>query len=48
MSFKLIEVCFMNACLGIFTLINSGEAQSLNIMRLEWMIADEIVTTFHF
>ena len=48
MSFKLLELCLMDACLSIFSLMNSGEAQSLNIIRLGWMIAVENITTIHF
>lgn len=38
MSCNVFELYFVNACLSIFSLINLGEAQSLSIIRMEWLI----------
>ena len=39
MSCKALELCFMDAYLNKFNLINSDEALPLNIIRMERLIA---------
>lgn len=39
MSLKMLKLNLMDVCLSKFSLINSGETLSLDIIRMDWLIA---------
>lgn len=39
MSLKMLKLHLMDVCLSKFSLINSGETLSLDIIRMDWLIA---------
>jgi hypothetical protein len=41
MSCKVLELYLVVVCLSIFSTINLGEVLPLNIIRMDWLIANE-------